>query len=363
MTAIDLKDHHRIVGATVADDGIPLHYTDLATEYNAALDHAILLDRSHEARLKLTGSTRADFLQRMSTNDVLNISLNSGRPTIFISPTGRVVDRVWVFHTPADALTLFGGPGRIDFLSNLLRRQIFFGDDVQLESLQSNTRQFALHGPTAYAVITALYPEGVNFEIGQGADVEIAGTQVFIARRKSYVGSHWMLIAPTAQAVDVWQAVLEAGKAHGLIATGSLTYNTLRIRSGRPGFGRELTEDFIPLELGLWDEVSFRKGCYTGQEIIARMESRGRLAKTIVSLKLSAMVNAPVDLFAEGKRTGTLTSSVTAPDGEVFGIGFVKPSLAQVGQAFSVADGKTATITALPGVQPPELQDAAELQG
>ncbi len=152
------------------------------------------------------------------------------------------------------------------------------------------------------------------------------------------------------------------GQPHGLIAAGSLTYNTLRIRSGRPGIGRELTEDYIPLELGLWDEVSFQKGCYTGQEIIARMESRGRLAKTIVALRLSAMVDAPADLFHDGKRIGTLTSNVSAPDGEVFGIGLVRPSLAHIGQALSVTNGVTATIRALPGVQPPELQDAAEMQ-
>jgi tRNA-modifying protein YgfZ len=362
MNTPNLQEYHRIVGAKVADDGIPLYFTDLTDEYHAVLNNAVLLDRSHEARLKLTGSTRAEFLQRMSTNDVLSVPQNAGRPTIFTSPTGRVIDRVWVFHTPADAFTLFGGPGRLDFLTSLLRRQIFFGDDVQLESLQASTRQFALHGPTADAVIAALHPAASSFAVGQGVDVDIARVQVFIARRKPYHGAHWMLIVPVDQAVNVWKAVLDAGKPHGLSAAGSLTYNTLRIRSGRPGFGRELTEDFIPLELGLWDEVSFQKGCYTGQEIIARMESRGRLAKTIVALKLSAMANVPVDLLSDGKRVGTLTSSVTAPDDEVFGIGFVKPSLAQVGQVLSLAGDVTATITALPGVQPPELQDTGETQ-
>ena len=70
--------------------------------------------------------------------------------------------------------------------------------------------------------------------------------------------------------------------AHGLtIPAGSLTYNVLRIRAGRPGVGHELSTDYIPLELGLWDEVSFTKGCYTGQEIIARMESRGGWRKRL----------------------------------------------------------------------------------
>ncbi len=367
MNPIELRNFHHRSGAKVADDGIPLVYSDAAQEYQAALHGAVLFDRSHEARLRMTGKSRLDFLQRMSTNDMRDIPADTGRPTIFTSPIGRVIDRVWVFHTPADSLTLFGGPGRIDALTNLLRRQIFFGDDVQLESLQTSTAQFALHGPAADAVITALHSPAADvpaaeFAVGQGAAIMIDGVEVFIARRKSYTGGHWMLMIPAAQAVEVWQAVLAAGKPHGLVPAGSLTYNTLRIYSARPGFGRELTDGFIPLELGLWDEVSFKKGCYTGQEIIARMESRGRLARTIVAFRLSAMVNAPADLIFEGKRIGVLTSSVTAPDGEVFGIGLVKPSVARTGQAISLADGVTATITALPGVQPPQLQDETELQ-
>src|SRR5690606_31891951 len=145
-----------------------------------------------------------------------------------------VIDRVWAFHTPADNLTLFGGPGRIDALTNLLRRQIFFGDDVQLESLQASTAQFALHGPTADAVISALHSPAADFEVGQGAAVTIADAEVYIARRKPYIGAHWMLMVPAAQATEVWQAVLAAGKSFGLAPAGSLTYDTLRIRAGRP---------------------------------------------------------------------------------------------------------------------------------
>ncbi len=150
--------------------------------------------------------------------------------------------------------------------------------------------------------------------------------------------------------------IMEAGKPFGLIPAGSLTYNTLRIRAGRPAAGHELSTDFIPLEAGLWDEVSFTKGCYTGQEIIARMESRNRLAKTMVKLSLSQMVEAPAPLFHEGKTVGTLTSSVTSPDGEFFGIGFVKTTLAEEGQQFTVGESTIeASISALAGVQPSQM--------
>jgi hypothetical protein len=86
------------------------------------------------------------------------------------------------------------------------------------------------------------------------------------------------------------------------------------------------------------------------------MESRNRLAKTIIALEIAQMVNAPADLLHEGKRVGTLTSSVATPEGRVYGIGVVKPSLAIIGQPLALGD-ISATITALPGVQPPMLTE------
>jgi aminomethyltransferase len=138
-----------------------------------------------------------------------------------------------------------------------------------------------------------------------------------------------------------------------------LAYNALRIRAGQPATGRELSKDYLPLEAGLWDEVSFTKGCYTGQEIIARMESRGRLAKTIVKLKLSKWIEAPKDLYFEGKPAGTLSSSVITPDDEILGIGFVKVSLAIPGQALeTVGSDAKIIISELVGVQPPQSREA-----
>ncbi|HEX2620767.1 MAG TPA: hypothetical protein VHL11_11480 [Phototrophicaceae bacterium] len=362
---VTIAEYHAAQGAKVADDGIPLSYTDLLTEYRAALDSAILLDRSHEGRIRLRGGNRADLLQRISTNDVLNLKPGEGRPTIFTNNVGRILDRAMGYHQPQDALTLIGGPGRGQALFDYLRRNIFFRDDVQPELLNPTTSQFNLHGVKADAVIEVLYPDAVKLPPLHGIETTIAGHSVFLAREKPYpgIGTHWVIITVAEAAVEVWKAILDAGNAHGLIAAGSLTFNALRIQSGRPGVGRELTTDFIPLELGLWDEISFNKGCYTGQEIIARMESRSRLAKTIVRLKLSGAVNAPVDLTLAGRRVGTLTSSVSAPDGSMLAIGVLKPSLASPGQTLTIGEtGEmlSATVIDLPGVQPPGLTDAGE---
>ena len=236
-----------------------------------------------------------------------------------------------------------------------LQRQVFFNDEASFTDINSVTRQFVLHGPNADAVMTALAPEASSTTALNGIEAKIADIPVFVARRKPVSGGHWAFYAVSEQAESVWQSILEIGAPLGLIPAGSQTYNALRIYAGRPA-GRELSTDYIPLEAGLWDEVSFSKGCYTGQEIIARMESRNRLAKTIVKVRLSAWVEAPANLYLEGKMVGTLTSSVITPNNEILGIGFVKVPMAIPEEKFSAGEnGAEVIIIALAGAQPPQL--------
>ncbi|MCA9908421.1 MAG: glycine cleavage system protein T, partial [Anaerolineae bacterium] len=182
---------------------------------------------------------------------------------------------------------------------------------------------------------------------------------IYVVRIKPLSTDAWALIVPSEGAAAVWTALLALGEVDGLRPAGSLVYHALRVRAGRPAAHSELTDAFIPLELGLWDEVNFTKGCYTGQEIIARMESRGRLARTLVRLRLSTAQTAPADLLLAGRSAGTLTSSVTTPDGEYLGIGVVRMAHAQPGAQFQVGDA-TATVIDLAGVQRPDLREETE---
>ncbi|MEL7234359.1 MAG: glycine cleavage system protein T, partial [Chloroflexota bacterium] len=178
-----------------------------------------------------------------------------------------------------------------------------------------------------------------------------ARQRVYAIRRKPLSSIYWTLIIPAAaDAGAVWQAI---SSDDGVTPAGSLTFNVVRIRSGRPGVSRELTQDYIPLEVGLWDEVSFTKGCYTGQEIIARMESRARMAKVMVRVSLSDHVNTPAPLMHDGKTVGNVTSSVKAPDGEVFGIAVVKTAVAEPEITLRTQQGVSAEVIELAASAPP----------
>lgn len=335
---------------TLAGDGIPLRFGDAQQEYMAALEQAVVMDRSHEGRFEISGRDRLEIPHRISTNDLLTLSDGEGRPTIFTNATARILDRATFFER-GERVLVITEPGRGDALMRYLQRNIFFNDEARLHDLAGTTRQFVLHGPNADAIGQQFAP---NLAPMHGETIEIAGADAFVMRDKPLSGSHWRLIVPNTAAGSVWAALLSAGASCGLIPAGSLTYNALRIRTGRPGAGRELSTEYIPLEVGLWDEVSFTKGCYTGQEIIARMESRGKLAKTIVRLRLQSPQEAPAPIRLEGREIGLLSSSVHTPDGDLLGIGVIKVAAAQPGLHVVVGEAVAAEIIALAGAQPNE---------
>ncbi len=354
---MNLQELYQSLGAKVAQDGIPLHFGDEKAEYEAAHNQAVIMDRSHEGRLETTGRDRLEIIQRISTNDVSHMSLGEGRPSILTSATGRIIDRLIAYNHGETAL-ITTEPGRGQAVRDFLQRQIFFNDDMRIQDLGMSTKQFALHGPQAEAIVQLFAPDAGKNDYLECIDATIDSTKIIFLKRKPLVGTQWVVIIPTDKAVDVWQAILSAGQQYGLQPAGSLIFNVLRIEAGRPGVGHELSTNFIPLEAGLWDEVSFSKGCYTGQEIIARMESRNRLAKTMVTLKLAEMVESPAILRVDGKEIGTLTSSVVTPRGEAVGIGFVKVLVAELGKELSVGEKATpAQIMSLAGAQPPMLEN------
>ena len=347
-----LARHHHALGARLAPDHIPLDYGDGAAELRAALAAAVLIDRSHEGRILLTGRDRLELVNRMSTNDMSTLALHNGRATIFTKANARILFRVVGYHRP-EGLLLISEAGQGAALAAYLRRNIFFGDQAVVHDITATTAHFAMHGAAADQIMAAFAAHLGDLPALGSAEIKLNNFQLTIARRKSIAGGHWILISPLDSAVSLHRHLLDIGGGAGLQPAGSLTYNSLRIRSGRPA-GLELSSDYLPLEVGLWDEVSFSKGCYTGQEIIARMESRGRLAKTMVKVALPADVPAPAAVYADDRLVGRLTSSVAAANGERYALAVLKVDKAIPGSKIFVGDDLVpAQVIDYAGVQAP----------
>ena len=127
-----LRDWHLRLGAKLAPDGIPLDYGDRTAEFKAALRAAILLDRSHEGRILLTGRDRLNLVNRISTNDVAALTEGVGCATIFTNANARILFRATCLHRP-EGLLLISEAGQGGALAAFLRRNVFFGDQVDVQ--------------------------------------------------------------------------------------------------------------------------------------------------------------------------------------------------------------------------------------
>ena len=286
--------------------------------YEAAQIGAIVVDRSDLGLLKFTGETRLDLIHRMSTQGVNDLASGEGAATILTTDIGRMIDRL-LLYASSDAVYALTGEEIAGALARYLLRFVFFNDDFHLEDLSAETAVFGVYGATARESLRPLFGDAVEIPLHHWRQHTVGGVTVYLHRTDPVAGGGYFVMGDVADKEAIGQALAEAG----IVRAGPEAFDYLRIESGLPRFGQEITQEYIPLEANLWADVSFTKGCYTGQEVIARMESRGRLAKQLAWLHPEGPVAAGTEIVADGRMAGTVTSAATGPAGPV-ALGYVK---------------------------------------
>ena len=212
-------------------------------------------------------------------------------------------------------------------------RFVFFQDDFQLQDISKNTVIFGIYGPQAQQkAVAAGFPDEA-LPLHHWRQVKFGEITAYLHRTDPIHGDGYFVLGEAKDRDALWQRLLDSG----LVVADANAFDFLRIEAGLPRFGHELTQEYIPLEANLWDDVSFNKGCYIGQEIIARMESRGRLAKKLVQLTADGPLEAGSDLQANGKNAGTVTSTAVGPHG-IIGLAYVKTAVLDSESELRVGD-------------------------
>ncbi len=294
-----------------------INFNDLQT----AREEAILTDRSALGVLRFSGESRLDLLHRMSTQDVARLQPGEGAATILTTDIGRIIDRL-ILYAGSQAVYALTGENNADNIARYLMRFVFFNDDFHVEDLSGDTAVLALYGPKAQEKLQTAGFTDTNFPLHHWREQKIDDIDIWLARTDPLNGDGYFVMCHEADRETVWQRLLGSG----ITAVSEPAFEYIRIAAGLPRFGYEITGDYIPLETGLWADVSFNKGCYTGQEIIARMESRGKLAKQLVRLRTDGPLAAGDAITAEGKNAGIITSAAEGPDGFV-ALGYVKTAV------------------------------------
>lgn len=294
---------------------------EISVEAGYAIAHtgAVLIPRPQVGRVRALDRDRLDLLHRLSTNALNDLAVGEARATVLTTPLARIVDLLWVLNRGETTL-LITGAGRSTSVRRWLSGYIFYNDRVKFEDASTTLTQFEIHGPLAEQVAESLLPGARALSANQF----IENGEVLVWRSQPLSGEAFTVIAPAGQLSSLWATAQTAGAR----PAGEDTYQLLRLAAGVPGEA-ELTEDYIPLEANLWSAVSFTKGCYTGQEIIARMESRGKLARRLCGLKLNAPVTVGAPVRVNETLAGHITSAATLPDLGPVALAYLKTALAE----------------------------------
>ena len=300
--------------------------------FQAARETAVLTDRSDLGVLIFSGATRFDLINRMSTQKVLAMPKGAGTATILTTDIGRIIDRLLLYATD-DKVYALTSENNNDNIARYLMRFVFFQDDFHIQDVTNDTMIFGIYGPQAHQkLVQAGFPDE-ELPLHHWREVPFGDVTAYLHRTDPIHGDGYFVMGQEKDRAALWQRLLDAG----LVVADAAAFDYLRIEAGLPRFGRELSQEYIPLEANLWGDVSFNKGCYIGQEIIARMESRGKLAKKLVQLTADAPLEAGGELQANGKNAGTVTSTAVGPHGTI-GLGYVKTSVLDSGSELMVGD-------------------------
>jgi folate-binding protein YgfZ len=333
-----------------AVDGTGVATADPLTQYRAGRERAVLADRTSMGRLAIGGRDALDLLHRLTTNQIKGLTPGSGTATVFTTAKGRILDLVSL-HRTAESLLCLCGEGRAAALREWIERYTF-REEVTVEDLTASHGTLGLYGPRAASALEpVLGDDGASLPLHHVREVTSGGLPVTVVRTFPIGGEGFLLSAPN-DALPALRARL-LGTSDEIVPIAPDCLEVLRIEAGMPAAGCELREDFNPWEARLQDAISLDKGCYVGQEVIARLHTYEKVSKLLVRLRFSgkAAPEPGAPLEREGEATGVVTSVATVPGtGQVVALGYVRDEDAVAGTEVLAGTGDSRTPATIEGV-------------
>jgi tRNA-modifying protein YgfZ len=313
----------------IAPGGLPvvLTYSGVETEYDALRRRAIVVNRNHRGRMLFTGDKAADVLTGLVTNDVNALHPGQGQYAAALTPKGKVVADLRILRLDDGYLT-DASPRSRDAWAAVVRKFV----NPRLSRYVDQTSELGslgIYGSQARYVVEELTGVGHSalalLQPYSHVTIERHGARIIVMRSPDLVAEGYDLFVPTAQWQLCWDAAMKAHATPG----GHLVWEIARVEAGRPEWGIDMNDNTIPQEANLeqHDAISFTKGCYTGQEVVARVHFRGHVNRTLRGLRASGTMPPPTSapLFdASGKAVGDVRSSVVSPQLGGIALGMVR---------------------------------------
>ncbi len=284
------------------------------------------------------GPDALDLLHRLTTRDLLCVAPGRTRRTVLTSDRGRVVDVLLVAHVSNNQLLLVSDSDDPDRTVSAIDYYTIIAD-AQLSDVSDSLVRISLVGPTAPLVVESTFD--VVVEADTTSQVPFESCTVTIASDTSR-GVEWVEIICESAVIDALLSTLTLG---GGRVVDDANFELFRIDNEIPGSDREYGEHSNPIEAGLLRLVDFDKGCYVGQEVIARLDAYDKVQRGVVAIRSSVPLPVGAKLTGDSKKAGlvTSTSTLASRDGSYLSLALVRNAFSDSGTVLD-ADGETVAV-------------------
>ena len=294
---------------------VPLRFFSLEKEDLILKNKVGLLDLSYLGIIQLRGKDRSRFLHGMVTNDIKNLEVGQGCYALMLNPQGKILSDMRVLCLE-EALLLILEPNLIEKILPLLRKYII-SEQVEATDLSSEMGTLSIQGPNAKKVIHSLNNKS-DLPISPLENFYFSYKEIKIhcARINRTIYGGYDLIINHKDFGYIWNTLLENGSKFGLQPVGLEALDLQRLEIGTPLYGIDMDENRIPLEVDIGEAISYTKGCYIGQEVVARATYLGSVNRKLIGLLFSTKIPAQKGdkVFIADKEVGWISSSLYSPN-------------------------------------------------
>lgn len=338
MPNLSLYEEHKKRGAKfLIRSGweIPEHYGDPLSEYPSVRHAAGLADLSFRGKLRLRGKDRVEFLHGMVTNDVKRLSPGEGCYAAITTAKAKMLSDCRI-DCLTDSLLMDLEPEVVEKMKQHLDRYII-ASDVAIEDLTEKWGLLSLYGPGAPNLLLESLKLTHLPETEFGClETQFQNTYLMIARNEITGEVGYDLFLPSEGLRKLWTALIQAGAR----PVGQEALNILRIEAGIPRYDVDMDESHFPMEAGLNERaISYTKGCYIGQETIARADAMGHINRFLMGLEVKgeAVPKKGQPILSGARTIGTITSGVRSPTlSKIIALGYVHRDFAKAGTEVSI---------------------------
>lgn len=316
MRQLFLHEVHKEMGAQFGNCEnweIPINYGNSSLEYNAVRNSVGISDLSNRGKLELKGKEHIKFLQGMLTNEIMGLDVYEGTYATLLTIKGRVVSDMVVYKDKESVILDLEPEMEIKVREMLTKYRLSYKADI--EDITHSFVMLSLNGPNSEDLLKTLGLNIGGLKLYGFVKSEIDGFEFYVMRVNRTGETGFDVMIQNEFSHRFFNRAIDAGRDFAMMAVGFDALEILRIEAGIPKFKVDFNESNIPIEAGLWNALSFEKGCYIGQEVIARIKWRGHVNWHLKGFLVSDdhVPDKDTELYVNGKKIGRVTSGVYSP--------------------------------------------------